>query len=147
MKNIEDRAHEILLKLIEIDKTGFDVEGIAGYAYEIAKAMQAEALKCKRQKVKDLLNDKSTFLEREGQHFDDVNFEIDWSQAPSFAKWWAMDESMKARWLLSKGGKPYLSTGFTGRWFEIGDYFSEDAPSFNYQGDWKDSLRKRPDAL
>lgn len=47
MKTIEDRAHEILLKLIETDKTGFDAEGIAGYAYEIAEAMQAEAEKSK----------------------------------------------------------------------------------------------------
>lgn len=50
-------AHDVLLKLIETDKTGYDAEGIAGYAWEIADAMQAEA--DKRQKEEDLRKNES----------------------------------------------------------------------------------------
>lgn len=45
--NIDERAQQILLKLMETDKTGYDAEGISIYAYEIADAMQAEADKRK----------------------------------------------------------------------------------------------------
>lgn len=40
-------AHDVLLKLIETNKTGYDAEGIAGYSWEIADAMQDEADKRK----------------------------------------------------------------------------------------------------
>lgn len=70
----------------------------------------------------------------------------DWSQAPEWAKWWVAT--------ANKSGK------ITGGWFcEIKPEFElVDGPStyhsvgcmmvltdsFNYQGDWRDSLRKRP---
>lgn len=57
-------ATQVLLKLIETSKTGFDAERIAGYAWEITNAMQAEA--------EELIN-----KERPG-----VLCEVDWSQAP-----------------------------------------------------------------
>ena len=54
MKTIEDRAHEILLKMLEginpmqLEKPTRD--GLAYEAYELAKAMQAEAEKRKAKK-------------------------------------------------------------------------------------------------
>ena len=119
MKTIEDRAHEILLKLIETDKTGFDAEGIASYSYEIAKAMQAEADKLKPQQ----------------------EFKVDWSQAPEWANWWSMDEDMSAYW-HSCVDSPFTHNEYFMTGNPNGHTF--DAPSFNYQGDWKDSLRGRP---
>ncbi len=102
-------ATEVLLKLIETDKTGFDAEGIAGYAWEIADAMQAEADKRKPSGLPEAL------------------CEVDWSVAPSWAKYWAVrDGGYEALWcvnkptvtddcLLSHGGcSPAPSFGFTG---------------------------------
>lgn len=114
MKTIEDKAHEILLKLIETDKTGFDAEGIAGYAYEIAEAMQAEA---KKRKIKD-------------------EWQPDWSQAPD-AKYWAMDKDYTANFFKSK---PEITNG---NGWDFGNVMYSDN-NHSYQGDWKDSLRKRP---
>jgi len=116
MKVIEDRAHEILLKLIETDKTGFDAEGIAGYAYEIAEAMQAEAEKLK---VKE-------------------EWQPDWSQAPEWAKYWTADELATLWWSV----EPKFDSSESWHGGPTADI--EKAPSFGYKGDWKDSLRKRP---
>lgn len=190
-------ATQVLLKLIETDKTGFDAEGIASYSFEIADAMQAEADKRnkaeaaqKRKEIREMLNADNTFIEREGQHFDDLtptwdqgpnvltaedsekyknmikrefvlynnpppkiekrksiheeesDWQPDWSQAPEWANSWGMAEIGQAWWLSgewhvnNRGG--FSSTGFIK---------AEKAPSFDYQGNWKDSLRKRPEAL
>ena len=53
--NIDERAQQILLKLMETDKTGYDAEGISVYAYEIADAMQAEADKRKPKGLPEVL--------------------------------------------------------------------------------------------
>lgn len=127
MKSIEDRAHEILLKLIKTDKTGFDAEGISAYAYEIAQAMQAEA-----EKRKPMPNANPMRKVRESQ------WQPDWSVAPSWAKWWVKTPSGETMWCERE---PILLEDYA-RLFSC-----SPAPSFNYQGGWKDSLRKRPDAL
>lgn len=50
----------------------------------------------------------------------------DWSQAPNGTTGWSMMESGLARWHLHHGAGVLY------------------APSFGYQGDWRESLRKRP---
>lgn len=117
--NIDERAQQILLKLMETDKTGYDAEGISIYAYEIADAMQAESDK------------------RKPKGLPEVLFEPDWSQAPERAEYWTMNDDGKAQWHFSK---PFLPA--FGFWASA--EHSVYAPSFNYQGNWKDSLRKRP---
>lgn len=119
-------------------------------AWQYADAMQAEAEERnkaeaahKRKEVREILNDANTFIEREGQHFEDVEWQPDWSQAPEWADFWAMDKSLEARWILSDGGDPYIGM-CNKKWFSMGRFNSNLAPSFNYQGDWKNSLRKRP---
>ena len=67
----------------------------------------------------------------------------DWSQAPEWANWWAMDENKNTRWIYSELEQPYISDIFL-RWFAVGRFDSADAPSFGYTGDWRNSLRKRP---
>ena len=125
--NIDERAQQILLKLMETDKTGYDAEGISIYAYEIADAMQAESDK------------------RKPKGLPEVLFEPDWSQAPESAKWWAMDDNCMAYWfnlepfVLLECGEWMLGNSGEG----ANNVYSA-APPFNYQGDWKSSLRKRP---
>lgn len=50
------------------------------------------------------LNAPNTFIEREGQHFDDVEeWQPDWSQAPEWAKYWAVRDGGKmALWCINK---------------------------------------------
>ena len=136
--NIEEKtmlAHEYLLR--------FSGTTVAD-AWQYADAMEAEAekrikagAKEKREAVRRLLNDDGTFLEKEGQHFEDLNmadspqleWQPDWSIAPENAEEWSVERGgVDARWTCyCDGDKYYVS-----------------APLFNYRGDWKDSLRKRP---
>lgn len=107
---------------------------IVQWAFDYADAMQAEADKRnkaeaeqKRKEVREILNDANTFIELEGQHFDDVNeCEVDWRLAPSWAKFWVIRNSGASLWctikptltedcLLSNGPcGPAPSFGFTG---------------------------------
>lgn len=113
---------------------------------EYNKRKQAED-KNKREAVRKLLNDSGTFIEREGQHFDDLNtadspqlgFQVDWSVAPEWASYWIKTSGKSYAWLSDK---PEISE-IIPHW-NIECIQKEFAPSFDYQGDWKDSLRKRP---
>lgn len=61
----------------------------------------------------------------------------DWSQAPEWAEWWAMDKSGRCNWWSEE---PWMFDG--GEW--AGGVVSHQTGSFGYAGDWRDSLRKRP---
>ena len=95
-------------------------------AWKYADAMQAEA-------------DKRNYSEKQ----DSSEWQPDWSQAPDWANWWAMDENKNTRWIYSELEQPYISDMFL-MWCAIGRFDSADAPSFGYTGDWRNSLRKRP---
>lgn len=91
-------ATQVLLKLIETDKTGFDAEGIAGYAWEITDAMQAEADK------------------RESSGLPEALCEVDWRVAPCWAKEWVMRDGV-AKWEYGTCADSWEfapSFGFTG---------------------------------
>ena len=93
-------AHDYFMKLVNSNEYGnVDDEELIGWSWEYADAMFAEAEKRekddaakKRAEIREMLNSNSTFIEREGQHFDDVNWQPDWLLAPEWAKWWAMDK-------------------------------------------------------
>lgn len=68
-------------------------------------------------------------------------FQVDWNQAPHDAKYYAIDENMGAHWYRTK---PIISQLFDDQWIGGGYDQNIKAPSFNYKGDWKDSLRERP---
>lgn len=130
-------------------------------AWQYADAMQAEADKREDKSIPDVfkkdkdgncLHTHTTF--GGGECFDcGVNLEgewqPDWSQAPDWANWWAIDGfgDKKANWYRDK---PYLDDDSL-----IEDEWNIDldsqrdsfvkAQSFGYNGHWKDSLRKRPE--
>jgi hypothetical protein len=60
---------------------------------------------------------------------------VDWNAAPKNAMWWAADADGKAHWFNAPNVVP-----FTGFWFAD----QETAPLFGYEGDWRQSLTKRP---
>ena len=117
--NIDERAQQILLKLMETDKTGYDAEGISIYAYEIADAMQAESDK------------------RKPKGLPEVLFEPDWSQAPDNMTHFAVDANGSG-WFFNR--EPHAESDCC--WY-CGDD-STELDNHNYQGNWQDSLRKRP---
>ena len=62
----------------------------------------------------------------------------DWSQAPEWAMWWAMDKTSLAHWYrIAPDQLDWMWS------YRIGEF--DEAPCFGYTGHWRDSLRKRPD--
>lgn len=61
--------------------------------------------------------------------------EIDWKQAPKNALWWAIDRDGSAHWYCI----PDVAA-FTDFWFQE----PKPAPNFGFEGDWRESLTKRP---
>ena len=125
-------------------------ENIVAIVWQYADAMQAEADKRnkaeaaqKRKEMREMLNAPNTFVEREGQHFDDVEeWQPDWSQAPEWANWWAMDESGQCNWFEVMPHIDCYEFTYLPNGCNIPVHY--EAPSFNYQGDWRESLRERP---
>ena len=74
-------AHEWALVFTQQNKDlAVAANTVSKYAFDYADAMQAEADKRekaeaeqKRKKMREMLNAPNTFVEREGQHFDDVH--------------------------------------------------------------------------
>ena len=94
-------------------------------AWKYADEMQAEADK-RVVKLPDVFFDTNKNEE----------WQPDWSQAPEWADWWAIDKDLVSFWHEDKPKFDEVE------FYQCGVFC--DAPSFNYQGNWQDSLRKRP---
>ena len=115
-------AHEFVMNCLKnptVSLSGKDIVKITSDAWVYADFMKAESDK------------------RKPKGLPGVLFEPDWSQAPERAEYWTMNDDGKAQWHFSK---PFLPA--FGFWASA--EHSVYAPSFNYQGNWKKSLRKRP---
>ena len=127
-------AERVLIAIVQADNRNYnwDAEGISALSFEVADAMEAEYNK--REKLE---------AEKSKVFFDNLipsnsmplEFQVDWSQAPDWANWWVRMPSGIFMWCASE---PIMFDDY------VRTFSSESAPSFNYQGDWKDSLRKRP---
>lgn len=133
-------AHEYAL---EMAKQGIPLKSCLELGWKYADAMQAEADKRnkveaeqKRKEMREMLNAPNTFVEREGRHFDDVNWQPDWSQAPDEAKYWAMDKDGSANFFRRN---PEITNG---NGWDFGGVMQANN-THGYTGDWKNSLRKR----
>ena len=145
MKTKLEMAHEYAIALINSD-CEMQFDKFIRLCWDYADAMQAEADKRnkaeaeqKRKAIREMINADNTFLEKEGQHFDDVEeWQPDWSQAPSGYDWFVVG---------GRSGKGFFclvepSIVKDHYWFVGEDCLSVD--KHNYQGDWRNSLRKRP---
>ena len=102
-------AHEYAL---EMAKQGIPLKSCKELGWKYADAMQAEADKRnkteaeqKRKEIREMLNAPNTFVEREGQHFDDVEeWQPDWSQAPK--------EYHVTGWYIFKGVAQWIADEF-----------------------------------
>lgn len=107
-------AHDWAMKIIEGNMRAADASDLIHRAWKYADAMQAEAEKCESKERPDVLKEE---------------WQPDWSQAPD-ADAWRMYRDGNCAWLIDLGGEDFI-------WFGR-------APSFDYQGNWQNSLRKRP---
>ena len=122
MKTKLEMAHDYLRDIVSNWEYDDSFDPVAE-AWQYADAMQAEA--DKREK------------EEQGEHvFEAIEgLQPNWIQAPDWANWWCINNIGSA---LFYDEKPEISNnGFLGNRYCY-------APSFNYQGDWRNSLRKRP---
>lgn len=133
---------------VTLNKVGTEVEGVRLFMAE--SRLKGEWLVIKNETLDSMLEKLNRVPDSLKVHAvsNVSNWQPDWSQAPKWANWWAMDGfSKKANWYIDK---PYLDddSEVELEWnidlkTNTGTYTY--APSFNYQGDWKDSLRKRPE--
>ena len=142
-------AHEYAMKCIGNPNVSVKTNNeIIAFSWQYADAMQAEA--DKRKPIHKLPALQQTFIDgveqpRYAPSCDE--WQPDWSQAPDWANWWAMDGfSNQANWYDSE---PYIDgdSEIENEWnieLKANMETYEKAPSFNYAGNWQDSLRKRP---
>ena len=128
-------AHEMALELVKI-RPSMSAWQIADRCFEYADAMQAEADKrITEVRIDDVSEEHANAL----REACEKEWQPDWSQAPEWAKAWTRDRF---------GGQWWDTTPSKGIDLWITDtkvpYKCENAPDFNYQGAWQDSLRKRP---
>ena len=155
MKTKLEMAHEWYMKYSESPSfMNTEVE----MAWQYADAMQAEADKREDKKQAErikiyadaFMNCGIQVIDEDGacrittrqKELDRDKWQPDWSQAPSGALSYhieldELDGSIQPFWTDS------LETHFDGEMF-VGYNCAWNAPSFNYQGDWRNSLRKRP---
>lgn len=133
-----EMAHDYLLKLIE--SQGLHIyQSDIDRCFDIADMVQAEADKREKDEQEKLKQDQQN-------HHDELvsigleEWQPDWSQAPDWAVAWTIDSAECLWWSYI----PWFKNNF---WF-VDDSISwkcDDAPNFGYKGDWRDSLRKRPE--
>ena len=137
MDKLEMVMQMVVAEVRRVGITSIDDDKIVD-AWNMADKMQTEADKRVNMERPDVLKASNPM---------ELEWQPDWSQAPSWANWWAMDGfSKKANWYTDK---PYLDddSEVELEWnidLKINTETYMCAPSFNYQGNWQDSLRKRP---
>ena len=133
MKTKLEMAHEFMMKKMETETIDNHWE-LFYTSWRYADAMQAEADKREQKKQSEHV-------------FEAVDeWQPDWSQAPdSLVKYFAVDKNGRGGWFISK---PTLCSDHW-YWSDFEERVDNDnydhAPSFGYTGDWRNSLRKRPE--
>ena len=145
MKTKLEMAHDYAMKHIQ---EGWDInyDVLVLDAWQYADAMQAEADKRKPSGLPESLRERHDFTEaiaKGVENYEKEEWQPDWSQAPDWANWWCLSVMHGAMWF----SRELICTKAT--WAMLNDVkfcaaSFDEAPSFNYQGDWRESLRKRP---
>ena len=142
MKTKLEMAHDYAIALINSD-CEMQFDKFIQLCWNYADAMQAEADKREKEE-----QDK---LEQNERNHHDALVEIgleewqpDWSQAPDWAKWWAIDKIGQGFWYNLKPSRDQSATEWIVDFSSGSDFSYKASPDFNYQGNWRNSLRKRP---
>lgn len=136
MKTKLEMAHDYAMQHLKNCDGKITMHSLCLFAWQYADAMQTEADKRENKETCD----KS--LNIDSKELNVEEWQPDWSQAPDNADSWTMRPDGKCLWWK---GIPVFNF----------DRYSDDvigvchtvgyAPSFDYTGDWRDSLRKRPE--
>ena len=151
MKTKLEMAHEWAMKHGNAETVG-SRQNMVKYAWEYADAMQAEAEKRKPSGLPESLRERHDFTEaiaKGVENYEKEEWQPDWSQAPEWANWWVATANQSGK--ITGGWFYNAKPGFG---FGVGPsvYYSMNgnnngisAASFGYTGDWRNSLRKRPE--
>lgn len=119
-------AHDYV-KVLLTQNVSRTVGEITILAFALAEAVLTEDEKRKDKSLPEVLKD---------------DFVIDWDKAPINANYWAMDSNRDCNWYVDL---PYIDEDEWNYEFGIDGATHSSALSFNYKGDWRQSLRKRPE--
>lgn len=111
----------------DFDNMSLHIQNLPRVAFDMAEAMLAENEKRQDKSRPEVLEE----------------WQPDWSQAPDWANWWAQDKSGFCAWHKLEPSREQSMCEWVVDFSGGGDGFT-GSPTFGYQGDWKDSLRKRP---
>ena len=134
-------AHEMALA-IQGTKLIHDMELVSDMAWKYADAMQAEADKRNNKETcdKNIGLDSSVLKPSNSM---ELEWQPDWSQAPSRMNYFFMNRNGAKYWAINKPDEPNMTEHVIDFRDCGGDCYAF-ASSQNYQGLWQDSLRKRP---
>ena len=135
MKTKLEMAHEYAIALINSD-CEMQFDKFIRLCWNYVDAMQAEADKREKQNKDEFYANLADPMKKVREQ----EWQPDWSQAPDNATYWTMRQDGECLWWK---GKPL----FDGSCFydAVGICHTVGyAPSFGYTGDWRNSLRKRP---
>ena len=128
-------AHEWAMKHGKVD-SNYNRENTVQLAWQYADAMQAEADKRNNKETcdKNIGLDSSVLKPSNSM---ELEWQPDWSQAPDSAMYWAMDGCGQCNWYERE---PEVC----GSQWDFGSVIEQADTGYDYQGNWQDSLRKRP---
>lgn len=120
-------AHEYAKVLLQQPVT-ITIGEVVSISFGLAEEMLAEDEKRKDKSRPEVLD----------------KWQPDWSQAPDWANWWAMDRDRRCNWHKLKPSREQSFSEWIVDFRGNGPHHFLASPSFGFDGDWKDSLRKRP---
>lgn len=149
MKTKLEMAHDYAMQHLKNSDGKITMHSLCLFAWQYADAMQVEVDKRNKAEADKRENketcDKSLNIDSKGLNVEE--WQPDWSQAPEWANWWVIG-SLTKQGIWSEAKPNSVRINGADYWevtSPIGDEHLSVAPSFNYQGDWRDSLRKRPE--
>lgn len=113
---------KIILEKVGVPKP-HQLSEISAYIGEVANAV-ADSVIAQYEKKNPIVKD-------EGE------WHPDWSQAPDWAKWYCVNKNMVGKWAERR---PLV---YNNSW-RVPDGKISNSPMNNFDGNWLDSLRKRP---
>ena len=123
-------AHDYAVKILDGEVKIKDIPHLIDASWLLADEMEKQYNKRKPSGLPNVLIPPSS---------RELEWQPDWSKAPTWANWWATDlDNSQPHWYETE---PSIDITTWRRKTRV----CKQAPSFNYQGDWKDSLCKRSD--
>lgn len=161
-----EMAHQYFMQtmgFIRNNDIDHNFDDVVSEAWDYVDKMQAGADKREKQKAVDDAESSNVFFEKltdsrsltKDEHGNCLHFhhefghkkcmdcgdslsewQPDWSKAPVWGKYWAVDKDLSPFW---HEDKPKFDDV---EFYQCGKFC--DAPLFSYKGPWQDSVRKRP---